>query len=462
MTRRLLVSYLTVTLFVLLVLEIPLGIFFAERERERLVANVERDAVVLATIYEDALDQGATYSLQPAIDYAEDTGTRVVLVNESGTSLIDTSAPAYQDFTNRPEITEALAGRRASGTRPSVTLGEDLLYVAVPVASGGVVHGAVRITYPTSQVDARIARFRWTLAAVAAVVLAAIAAVGTVAARSVVEPIRKVDRAAREAAATGDLTTRIDPGDAPGELRRLVDGFNEMAARLEELIDRHRRFVADASHQLRTPLTALRLRLENLAEGVEPRDRAGIEAAIEETNRLGELVDQLLHLARLDGRDLPIETVDLAALVRERADVWEALATEQEADVRVDAPERPVPASAVHGGVEQVLDNYLSNALKVTPRGGMVRITVASGDRFQEVHVLDEGPGMDPSAAAAAFERFWTTDRERGGSGLGLAIVAVLAEASGGTAELVPRATGGMDAVIRLPAAGSAGDELPE
>ncbi len=447
MRRRLLLSYLTVTFIVLLMLEIPLALTFSHRELERLTAAAERDAMVLATLYEDTLDRGLPFTAQPAIDYADSTGARVVVVDSFGLSFVDTASPPNRDFSSRIEFQEALAGRRSVGTRSSVTLGHDILYVAVPVASGGRVLGAVRLTLPTEEVNARIRRFWWGLGGVGLVVLGAMAGIGWVVAGSVTRPLAELERAASRIAA-GDLDIRIAPGDAPPELRAVVEAFNHMADRVRDTLDRQRAFIGNASHQLRTPLTALRLRLENLE--TEPGADADLQAAIDETTRLGTMVDQLLELARL-GDAAGTEPVDLVAAAEERRDVWEAVAREQGVSIETDVPDRPVWAEVFPGSVEQILDNYLANALRVSPPGGRIVISVVPGTSLHEVHVVDEGPGMDPEDRLRAFDRFWSGDGGRG-AGLGLAIVRQLAELGGGRAELRAAETGGVDAVVALPA----------
>lgn len=186
----------------------------------------------------------------------------------------------------------ALGGRRAVGSRSSSTLGSNFLYVAVPIASAGNVYGAVRVTYPTTSVDTRVRRVSWALVGVALVVLTAVALAGYALARSVLRPLRGLGRATA-ALANGDLDARAPTDAGPPELRRLAAAFNDMAGRLSRLVNAQRSFVADASHQLRTPLTALRLRLENLEPAVSS-DAADLHAAVAETGRLARVVDGLL------------------------------------------------------------------------------------------------------------------------------------------------------------------------
>ena len=255
-TRRLLASYLLITVLALVLLEIPLAVFFAQRERERVAANLEHDATVIATLYEDDLENDRPLDPAAALAYHDRTGARVVVVDRQGISLVDTGGPIDRDFSTRPEITEALQGRRATGTRSSDTLATDILYVAVPVASGGTVHGALRVTIDTSDVSARIHRFWFGLAAIAIVILGLVALVGWWLARSVTRPIRQL-QADAERFADGDLTVSPGPAGGPPEVRALADSIAVMATRLDELLAAQRTFVADASHQLRSPLTAL-------------------------------------------------------------------------------------------------------------------------------------------------------------------------------------------------------------
>lgn len=454
MTRRLLLGYLTAVVIVLLVLEVPLAIFFQQRETGRLTVAVERDATVLAGHYEDALEHGTTLDPTSASDYATLTGVRVVVVDKAGASVIDTSGDAGRDFSTRPEIKTALGGARAEGTRHSDTLNADLLYVAVPVASGGMVFGAVRLTLDTREVDALVRRYWLGLIGVAVVVLIAMAGIGWAIARSVTRPLRRLDAAAARFA-TGDLTTSDpDPG-APSEIAVLGATMNTMAQRLERLLAEQRGFVADASHQLRTPLTALRLRLENLQSASATPDAADdLEAAIEETNRLAGLVGDLLQLARAEETAAP-RTIDLVQLAGDRIDTWSAIADVAGVALDFAAPDGPVFVSAVPGGVEQILDNLIDNAIAATPPGSHVSVAVARGRAMHELTISDEGPGLSDGLKARALDRFWRLDHSQPGTGLGLPIANALAKASGGSLVLDDGPAGGLAVSVTLPAAGS-------
>lgn len=458
MSRRILLSYLTLAVFVLAVLVVPLGVSFQRNERRDLTAKVERDAVALASIAEDTL-QGTPSSVDRAgIEaiadrYERDTGGRVVIVDAGGAGLVDTNPPepGERSFASRPEIAKALQGVVATGVRSSATLGTDLLYVAVPVASGGIVHGAVRITYPTSEVEARITRYWLILAAIAAVVLAVVGVVGLWLARWVTRPLAGVERAAA-AVGAGDLSARAPAADGPPEVRALAESFNDTVGRLDELVRSREAFVADASHQLRTPLAALRLRLENLERDIGPRGRGDLDAALGEVARLSRLVDGLLTLARADSTASAPEPLSAAELLEERVDAWTPLAEEQQVTL-LTALEPGLQLLATPGTLEQVLDNLLANALEAAPAGTSITVASRRAGSWVELHVTDQGSGMTAEERERALGRFWRASPAEGGSGLGLAIVARLVASDGGRVELHEAPGGGLDACLRLRAA---------
>ena len=453
MSRRILLTFLGLVVVVLAALEVPLGVQNARTEQRTLSTKLERDATTLASLAEDSLKpsgKGLLKSLAAFVyRYGQDTGGRVVIVNGQALAVIDTSpsASGTETFASRPEIKAALRGNVATGTRNSETLHTRLLYVAVPVLSAGRVEGAVRITYPTSAVDARVRRYWLVLAAIAAIVLAVAAVVGTRVAAFVSRPLRGLERAAG-AVGRGDLAARAAENEGPPEVRSLAAVFNETVAKLEQLLRSQQEFVADASHQLRTPLTALRLRLENLARDVAEPGRADLAGALAEVERLAGLVDGLLSLARADAEAAPAGRVDVGELLRESVDAWSALAEERGVRLVADVAGAPT-ASASAERLRQAVDNLISNALEVSPRDGAVTLSVRETPPWLEVRVRDEGPGMSAEERSRAFDRFWRA-RTGEGSGLGLAIVRRLVEADHGSIELVPAAGGGLEVLIRL------------
>jgi len=433
-TRRLLASYLALTAGILLTLELPLALIDQRVQRQDLQAKVQRDVFAISTLAEDALQHGAsTAPLKPIVlRYARQTKGRVVVVDRQGQSVAD-SAPLFageRSFASRPEIKAALAGETVSGIRWSETLGTHLLYVAGPVASGGRVFGAVRVTYPTSALDARINRDRITLLVVAVAVLAGAAAIGIVLARSIGVPLLRVQETAVRVGA-GDLDARAPEHIGPPEVRRLASEMNRTTAKLKALLTSQEQFVADASHELRTPLTALRLRLEN----------GDTEAALTEAARLAGLVDDLLTLARVDAEGEAADDISVADVARDRVELWAPLADEHGVTLRLLGVGGRVRAG--RGRVEQVLDNLLANAVDASPHGGTIDVLIDGGS----IRVIDEGPGLTTEERERAFDRFWSR-RKNGGSGLGLAISRRLVQLDGGTIELRAAASGGVDAQV--------------
>jgi signal transduction histidine kinase len=451
MTKRLIASYLAIAAFVLVVLVVPLGLNYAARTKDNLYSDIERDARVLATQVESRLEsETGPDPSRAARDYGSATGGRAVVVDARGIAVADSDprqAPA-RDFSTRPEFAEALQGQLAKGTRPSDTLDAQLIYVAVPVASGGRVLGAVRVTYPRSALDNRVRSYWLRLGALAGSVLLASAVVGWLLARSISRPLRDLQMASARVS-HGDLTTRVNTKRGPPEARQLADAFNTMSARVEVMLTRERSFTGDVSHQLRTPLTALRLRLESLELVVhDPDASADIEAAIGEVERLTRLIDALLALARVSEGRVKETVVDASKVVDERIAMWGPLADENGVALIKHSSE-PHRVRTTEGALDQILDNLLANALEVSPPGSSIAISVARQDTEIAVTVTDEGPGMPDADFARAFDRFFTT----GGTGLGLAIVERLAAASGGRAFLRHGELRGLEVGVRLPSA---------
>jgi signal transduction histidine kinase len=436
-SRRLLASYLALTVAVLVALEVPLAIVNARAERRDLTAKVERDAFAAASLAEDSLQSGKTSPTlrSLAVRYRRSTGGRIVIVDRRGRSIADSAptTPGERSFVSRPEIAAALRGQTVEGIRFSQTLHARLLYVAVPVASAGRVFGAVRITYPTSTLDSRTNRYRFSLLGVALIVLAAATVVGLLLARSVALPLRRLEAVAARIGA-GELDARASEDSGPPEVRGLARQLNRTTAQLSALITSQDQFVADASHELRTPLTALRLRLEN----------GETEAAIEEVERLSRLVEELLALARADAEGGVATAVGLGDVVTRRVELWTPYADEH--DVALTVVDEGAIVSVGLGRVEQILDNLLANAIEASPPGSTVSVSASA----RELHVVDEGAGLSEAERRRAFDRFWRAGTGPG-SGLGLAISKRLVEVDGGTIELRAAAGGGIDAVVRYP-----------
>ncbi|HZQ59179.1 MAG TPA: HAMP domain-containing sensor histidine kinase [Acidimicrobiales bacterium] len=450
MRRRLVLSYVTVAAVILIALEVPLSVVYSRHEHDAATAGVVRDATALASLADDGVERGIAVDLQAvAAQYRTAASGDVVIIDREGRVLVpargagsELAGPAV-----REQLDRVLHGA-PSGIR-AVPHADELVALA-PIGSADSPAGAVAVASSDERVDQRVHRATLALFGLAGAVLVAVAALGLVVARSVTRPLTHLEGAARRLG-SGELATRAPEGEGPAEVRTLSREFNSMAARLEELVVAQRGFVADASHQLRSPLTALRLRLENITAGF-PSAEADVDAVLAELDRLSRVVDGLLVLARSDAQRPERAAVDVAAVAADRFDAWSALA--EEGGIRLVASgldNGPVLGSLVPGHLEQILDNLLANALEATPAGKAVQLSVGQRDGWAEVHVTDEGTGMSEQERRRAFDRFWRGPRSRpgSGSGLGLSIVSQLARVSGAEVELLEASGGGVDAVVR-------------
>ena len=297
--------------------------------------------------------------------------------------------------------------------------------------------GAIVVAASLQATDRALSRIRFWIFLIGGIGIATAAGVAALVAAAALRPIRRLTAAAESVAATGSLAERVEvSGD--DELGRLATRFNEMLEALERSVGAQRRLVADASHELRTPLTAVRTNLDLLREGKLPADEAqhALEESSVELDGLTTLVADLVELARGEERKLRVEDVhldDLVATVVERA--------------KARAPQMtfltslaPAQVSADPVLLERAISNLIDNAVKWSPAGGPVEITVRGG----EVVVADHGPGIAEEDLPRIFDRFYraATARSKPGAGLGLAIVREAATAHGGTATVENSATG--------------------
>ena len=460
MKKRLLVAMVGLVGVVLVAHDVPLALHLSQIERDRLTTAIERDAFTIGGKITPTLtleDPERRSAIDAVLDeYLQTKSGTIVVVDSNGylLSSTDLSVTPGTDYVGRPEIATALLGDPSSGTRLSNTLGGDLVYVAVPVLSGAEVLGAVRITFPKSVLDQSVRDQLQGLLLAASVSIAMAIVVALLFARTVSKPLDKL-RVTTDILASGDLTaTALEEG--PGETRQLARSFNAMARRLGGLMDRQRSFAGDASHQLRTPLTALRLRLEQAGElitSAPEQAQIHIDEALNETDRLTQLTEQLLRLARAEGAVLEKEIIDVSEIVRDRAQEWQYLADEHEVEIIVQGPDS-LMINTNQLAVREIIDNYMDNALEVAPPKSQINLTVLTLVDSVEIMVSDSGRGMSLQQRERAFDRFWRADADsnrRTGSGLGLAIVAQLAQASGLRVELRESPTGGVDAVVGIP-----------
>jgi signal transduction histidine kinase len=316
----------------------------------------------------------------------------------------------------------------------------------VPIIHDGRTVGAVRVTQSVAAVHQAVLHVELEIALIALVVLAIGLLAGAVLAAQIGRPIGRLEAVARQVA-QGDLTARATI-EGSVEQRSLSKSFNDMTDRIARLLDAQREFVADASHQLRTPATGLRLRLEAaVAMAADDASRHELDAAIQEVDRLSHIVDELLLLSREGERRSTAARVDLGDIARTALHRWLPEATRL--DVSLTARDIGLGGSvwAAPADLERALDALIENALHYSRPGSTVMI-VSGRDRIE---VCDRGVGIAEQERELVFERFHRGSAGRSGPaghGLGLAIAREFAREWGGDVSLEPRVGGGTKASL--------------
>ncbi|PAZ13880.1 two-component sensor histidine kinase [Streptomyces sp. SA15] len=461
MNRQLIRSYILLVAVAVFLFTVPVAFTLTKQLRDDTFQSVEREAKTMALLLGNG-DRTSCDALERMAEaYADQTSSEVQVTG------VGDCAPGLPRPARDMALTEAL-----EGDQPKPDWGADFIWgkhlvVTVPAHESAAdgdsgqsqVVGAVRIRYSTEDMTSRFWQIWGFRAGLAVLVLGAAAAIGSFAARRITAPLRQLNDMASKFS-DGDLTAR-SAVTGPTETQTLARTLNQAGERLDTLIASQRIFVADASHQLRTPLTALRLSLDNIADGVDDEFvREDVEQATAEVVRMSRLVNGLLVLARAEAKVTAAEPLPLRDIVDERLAVWRPAADERGVTIalRGSIDDRPLVMTSP-GHLDQVLDNVLSNALEVSPDGGTITVRVESRGDEVVLSVLDEGPGMSDAEKSRAFDRFWRGQglTGRSGSGLGLAVVKQLVTDDGGTVTLGDAHGGGLKVTITLRAAPRSG-----
>jgi signal transduction histidine kinase len=461
---RLILAFTYILATIIVALTIPLAVNLSARAE----AEFETDTLIVAQtlaaqIRGEHLTGGDTPSVRGTINAAlteelRDTIERIVVVSAPDGAVVwdsDAEEPIGSVFANpqRPEVVAALdpAIGASAEVRFSEEEGRDIMVAAAPVIDDGIT-GAVRLTRRTDDVRESV---RGTVIGIVVIGAAGLLAGIVIAfglAGSLARPIQTLAAAAVRFG-RGDLRARVgDQARGPREIEDLAGSFDEMADRVERTVRAQREFVANASHQLRTPLTGMKLQLENaLTETTDPELRTRIEAAEHEVDRLAAIVDRLLATSRQIEEGAEAHA-DLADVVRRAVDRWHERA--ERAGTPVGAPTTPTttPTAIVLADptdVDQILDNLIENAL--AHGSGPVEVTVGSDTEESWVSVRDHGPGIPADERAKVTERFFRGQGSSSkGSGLGLAIAQELADRWGGSLRIDVPDGGGTCVAVRF------------
>jgi signal transduction histidine kinase len=442
-------------ILILLILEVPLAVLAQRFEHDLATNQAERDANGLAAVATEDIELSNSAALRVLVSrYELRTGGEVTVVGPHGAVMAASSSDAHADSQNEWKNLADRALQGQSSTMFTSDEGRPFAVASVPIASDGGSLGAVVLGTPAGFTEDRIHDIWLALAlfAVGAMVISAV--VGIILARSMSLPLGRLEWAV-DRLGEGDLAVRARDREGPPEIRSLARRFNQMAGRLDELVTAQKRFVADASHQLRSPLTALRLRIENLEAAADDSSSEAISAVGREVFRLSRLVDGLLTLGRADQETVERREIDISEVIDERCESWSALASERSIELVHDARPGSATCRLIPGDLDQILDNLLANAFEVSPANGQIGVRLSGSEgNHAEIHVIDQGPGMSLEDRRRAFDRFWQgPERPSGHSGLGLAIVRQLAVRNGLGVELRQAEPTGLDAVVHLPGA---------
>lgn len=425
-----------------MVVFIALGVPLAVNLDQRATLELETEALIQAQgiagrIGAENMEPRNRGALEDLVrGSAIQVGGRVIVVDATGILIADSEGTRSlgDNYANgaRPEIDAALSGQPDSQIRFSQELGIDLLATGVPIQDEQQLVGAVRITKPMSEVRSQTRRATLGLLAVALAGLASGLLLAWALASSFARPLRRLADASERLGA-GDLSARSERVGGAEEIQQLGRSFDQMADRLERSVRAQREFVANASHQLRTPLTGMKLRLESAIDEAEDQEvRKQLEAAELEVDRMAEIVDRLLMMARQIEEGQPTN-VDLRDAVTRAVDRWEDRAAQRGASLLTRGEGGAAQANPTD--VDQILDNLLDNAIAYAP--GEIVLETARDDGAYVVSVQDQGPGIPDAERERVTDRFYRgRSAPTGGSGLGLAIARELAEKWGGSLEV--------------------------
>ncbi|WP_203337754.1 sensor histidine kinase [Nocardioides limicola] len=451
MRSRLALILFVPSLLLLILLGVAYTITVARVNQQHVFVDRLRDASYLAIVARQSLRADDPTVVAGDLDrYLQVYGIEAAVLDTSGeiwaSNGLDVGGVAARSV--------ALSGRRGELDPAVLPWQLNRIVIAEPVFDGGDLVGAVVTASDVEHLSRGIWR-DWILMITLGVML--VLAAFTVADRTatwVLRPVRRVDRAMSQIG-RGQLKARIPESVGPPELRGVTTQFNEMAERVEHLMRKQREFVHNASHELRNPLTALTLRVEEL-ELTAPADRLQEVTAVRaEVVRLRHILDALLLLADDVSVAIDAKPVQIADLVADRVESWRHLAPDRALELGLPAP-ASTPAVVNSTAVECALDAVLDNALKFSPVDRPVQVTVGSVGGRVEIAVRDHGPGVPVDELESVTERFWRSPSQRTvrGSGLGLAIASELMHACGGGLALDLPEGGGLRVVLTVPREG--------
>ena len=461
-------AFAVLILIVVFVLNFFISLRLHGHFEQKITAELRSNAILVGDILETDLIEGRSEEIQQKTRrLADKLDLRITVVEEGGRVLGDSEQePSLMvNHGDRLEVIKAVENGFGQSTRFSDTLNQDMKYVAVRVDRGGRVLGIVRFALPLSRVQPEIRSiYRIVLfGAVAAVIIALIVAYFV--SRNITLPIRQMQETAQQIA-KGDFGRRVRI-KSKDELGELAKSLNTMADELQQKMENLRRmdrmrtdFVANVSHELKTPLTLIRGYIETLEDrAMDDRKTAAkfISIIKEHADRLGNIVNDLLSLSELELSDDSVHKTefDLKELIDEISLGFGRVLAEKKQTLTVSSQEGDLRIRADYDKIEQVFVNLIDNAIKYTKESGCIELSLVEQDRAVCINVQDNGIGIPKEHRDRVFERFYRVDKARsrdlGGTGLGLSIAKHIVLAHNGKITIESELNKGTEISVTLP-----------
>jgi two-component system, OmpR family, phosphate regulon sensor histidine kinase PhoR len=368
---------------------------------------------------------------QHIIRMTHDIDTRITIIAKDGTVVADSQQDpmSMDNHLDRPELQQATETDLGVITRFSETLSKPMRYMAMPIKDVQHDYGFIRVALPLSHIDQRLDRLRNIVVAAASLTALIALILGFWIARSFASPLSRMTDMA-QSLSEGDYKQRLEI-DRQDEMGELAITLNLLAKKAEQRETVRRDFIANASHELKTPVTAIQGITETLLED-NTMDEETRQRFLQKVNgqsiRLAQLVSDLLALSRLESNDSEsFEDINLNKIIQDSCHILEPHAKEKALSLNSQSPESKVVVFGDVKSLSQLLENLIDNAIKYTPAGGTISVLLKTNNDQAVIEVEDNGIGIDPEEQQRIFERFYRVDKARsktlGGTGLGLSIV---------------------------------------
>lgn len=465
-TRKKLIWHLYPTYLVIILLSLLAVGWYSTRSIEKLyLEQTEQQLETKANLTREFLEE---HTDEACRKFGEILSARLTIILRDGRVVCDSDEDSQKmdNHGKRPEILEAYAGKRGTSIRHSDTLDKDMMYVAIPVELDGEIWGVIRTSTPVIPMIDELQAIYFKILVVGMIVAVLAAVISFLIARRINKPLAQMEKGA-ELFAKGDLDHRLEVPTSE-EMATLAEAMNKMAAELSDRIKTLKRlenvrrdFVANVSHELKTPITAIKGFLETLENGAieDPEDaRRFIEIMTRHSDRLQAIIEDLLYLSRIEQEsekeEIELTVQRIEPVLKAAAAACEQKASEHDIKISIQC-DKTIDARVNERLLEQAITNLLDNAIKYSDSGDAVEISCLESSGEIRIEVKDQGCGIPIQHQQRIFERFYRVDKARsralGGTGLGLAIVKHIVMAHGGSVSVVSRPDQGSTFTIHLP-----------